>query len=404
MRVIDRLLKNIRDAAILNPDVQVAPACILWTDGDRQWEKIIPRLQVELPGLFILGDYLPEKRIGPAIWLRCVIAGKINADVLPENSTPILYLPGVSRQDLRAVESCPEHLKPLAELQYRGVLWSQINAKDWTILAFLQSAQGGLALDVALDKETKSAMQISLYRLLDEDADLLKDKRLDKDYFNTLLTGGDLVREFLQWLDLGDVFQTDRDKNEWKGFVEICKSKLKFNPQTDGLLSGAAKLAAHDDDLWKPVWARFCEAPTRYPNIPQQIHKCVPPSKELFWQLRDGRNDGWPQWNDEQEEILRKGLKALADVPPHQARELLLELESQHSRRRQLVWAEIGAAPLAMAMEYLAIMSETTKKHGMNAGTPLELAERYQTEGWLDRKSTRLNSSHRNTSRMPSSA
>ena len=96
----------------------------------------------------VLGDYAPEQRTGPAIWLRCALVGHIDTTLLPEGKTPILYLPGVSRQDLRAVESCPDHLKPLAELQYRGVIWSQINAKDWTILAYLKSDQGGLGLDV----------------------------------------------------------------------------------------------------------------------------------------------------------------------------------------------------------------------------------------------------------------
>jgi hypothetical protein len=130
MRVMEHLLKAVRDAAVFNPEVQVAPACILWPDRDRQWEAVIPRLQAELPELFILGDYTPEKRSGPAIWLRCVIAGKTDDESLPVKHTPIFYLPGVSRQDLRAVESCPDYLKPLAELQYRGVIWSQINAKD----------------------------------------------------------------------------------------------------------------------------------------------------------------------------------------------------------------------------------------------------------------------------------
>jgi hypothetical protein len=279
MKIIDRLLKAVRSAAVFNPDVQVAPACILWPDVDRQWEKIIPRLQAELPELFILGDYQSEKRIGPAIWLRCVIAGKI-ADVMPPpSSIPILYLPGVSRQDLRAVENCPEHLKPLAELQYRGVIWSQINAKDWTVLAFLQTDKGGLALFVATDKETKSAMQISLYRLLDEDLEPLKNKRLDKDYFNTLLIDGDPARKFLEWLNLGEEFQNNRDENEWQGFVGACKSIYKFDPQTDGILSGAARLAAHNEDAWKPLWQRFSEAPKRYSNIPLQIRKCIPSPK-----------------------------------------------------------------------------------------------------------------------------
>jgi len=48
-----------------------------------------------------------------------MIAGKPFDVGLPVDRIPIFYLPGVSRQDLRAVESCPEYLKPLAELQYR---------------------------------------------------------------------------------------------------------------------------------------------------------------------------------------------------------------------------------------------------------------------------------------------
>lgn len=51
-----------RDAAVYNPDIQVAPSCILWSDRDRQWEAIIPRMQIELPELFVVGEYDIEKR------------------------------------------------------------------------------------------------------------------------------------------------------------------------------------------------------------------------------------------------------------------------------------------------------------------------------------------------------
>ena len=33
----------------------------------------------------------------------------------------IIYLPGVPRSELRAVDSCPPELAPIAELQYRGL-------------------------------------------------------------------------------------------------------------------------------------------------------------------------------------------------------------------------------------------------------------------------------------------
>lgn len=380
MGILDHLLKAIRDAALFNPEVQVKPACILWPDRDRQWEAVIPILQAQLPELLILGDYTPEKRTGPAIWLRCVIAGRTDDVSLPGDRIPILYLPGVGRQDLRAVESCPDYLKPLAELQFRGVIWSQMNGKDWTVLAFLKSDQGGLGLDVAQDNDAKNSMQLALYHLLDEDVDLLKDKRLDKDYFNTLLTGGDPIRDLLQWLDQEDVFRTSRGENEWKAFVEVCKSQLAFNPLNEGVLAGSTKLANREGP-WNAVWERYCEAPTRYPNIPSQIRKCTPPKDNLFWPTDACNFDGWPQWNDEQEKSLSGDLMSLAQLPAHEARAQILDFGKIHSRRRSLVWAELGEAPLACALEHLAAVAENTK-NGLAAGTVDDLSAGYRSSGW----------------------
>lgn len=39
MRVIEHLVKTLRDSAVFNPEVQVAPSCILWPDKDRQWGR-----------------------------------------------------------------------------------------------------------------------------------------------------------------------------------------------------------------------------------------------------------------------------------------------------------------------------------------------------------------------------
>jgi len=46
--LINLLMKSVRSAAKFNPEAQVATACILWPDNDRQWEAVIPRLQNEL--------------------------------------------------------------------------------------------------------------------------------------------------------------------------------------------------------------------------------------------------------------------------------------------------------------------------------------------------------------------
>lgn len=397
MRVLDHLLKDIRSAAVYNPEIQVPPACILWPDHDRQWETAISRLQSEMPELLVLGDYEPEKEIGPAIWLRCIIAGindphitqanadlssivaKIRSSMRSTNTIiPVLYLPGVSRRDLRAVETCPDYLKALAELQFRGVIWSQINSKDWTILAYLKSNQGGLGLDVAQDNDTKKAMQLSLYRLLDEDVSLLQAKHLDKDYFNTLLSGNDLIRDLLQWLDQGEVFQRNRDKNEWEAFVEVCESQLAYHPQKEGILTGITKLANHQGP-WHAVWERYCEASKRYANIPNKIRKCTPPQWDLYTDSDSAC--GWPQWNDDQEKSLQYDLLALAQTTAHEARKKLLKLEEKHGGRRSLVWAELGEAPLAFALQYLAILAEITQ-NSLAAGSLDDLISGYRSHGW----------------------
>lgn len=380
MKIIDKIAQSIQSSAVYNQDIQEAPHCILWPDRDRQWEAIIPRLQQVVPELLMLGDYNPEKKTGPAIWLRCVIAGKIDDIDVDSEKPPILYLPGVSRQDLRAVEACSEFLKPLAELQYRGVIWSQVNSKDWTILAFIKSDQGGLGLDVAQDEKTKSAMQMALFRFLDEDLEMQKGKRLDKDYFNTLLTGGNPIRDLLQWLDQGDVFKESMEQIVWRGFVEVCKSQLAFDPENDGLLAGATKLANHTGP-WKPVWERYCEAPMRYPNIPKQIRKVPPPTGTFFWQLDNGEFDGWPQWNKDREDSLRSEITRLNDLPAHEGRKMIIELAKDHTRRSSLVWAELGMAPLALAIEHLSNLATITS-NPLAAGTIDDLANDYRNWGW----------------------
>src|SRR5262245_49385302 len=165
--VFDSILGAIRNAADYNRDDVVPPAVILWPDEKREWERLLPRLRLALPHLLILGPYDEDKRTGPAIWVRCALAGKLPEITWPAGAVPILYLPGVSRPTLRATEDCPPELRPLAELQYRGVFFSQANGKDWTIAAFLQSDHGGLGLRLAKDAATASSLRRAIEKLAD---------------------------------------------------------------------------------------------------------------------------------------------------------------------------------------------------------------------------------------------
>ncbi|MHB8368641.1 MAG: BREX-1 system phosphatase PglZ type B [Leptospirales bacterium] len=379
MKVLEYLLKAIRKAGSVNRGDQADPACILWPDGSREWESIVPRLLQELPELLVLGAYDPSCRKGPAIWLRCVLAGTIRDIKLPSDRIPVLYLPGVSRQHLRAIDSCPDPLKPLAELQYRGKIWGQPNTKDWTVMAFLHSSKEGPELDVQ-GKAVREVLLNALDSFLGEEVDFLREKVLDEDYFGTLVTGGDPVRSLLRWLDNEEVFRSGMDSGQWEGFLQACGIKFAFDPQKEGVLGGAARLAAREGS-WGSVWERFCEAPNHYRNIPAQIRRCQPPGGTMVWLMGDRSYEGWPQWNDFQEKELRKELVKLEKKSSNEARERILELEKKHGSRRTLVWAMLGESPLALALEHLSVLAEVTKKN-LAFGTLDDLKTNYVQEGW----------------------
>ena len=45
-----------------------------------------------MPQLLILGEYEPEDRIGPSIWLRCVVDRVLELPRLAGDATPVVYL------------------------------------------------------------------------------------------------------------------------------------------------------------------------------------------------------------------------------------------------------------------------------------------------------------------------
>ena len=157
--IFDALVASLQAAATFNRDDVLPPTAVLWPDEKREWERLLPRLRTLLPHFLTLGPYDVASRSGPAIWLRCVLAGKIPGIRWVPDVVPIIYMPGISRSTLRATEECPAELKPLAELQYRGMFWSQHNGKDWTITAFMQTNHSGLELKIARDNATTASIR-----------------------------------------------------------------------------------------------------------------------------------------------------------------------------------------------------------------------------------------------------
>jgi hypothetical protein len=370
------LVDAIHQASAYNRNDLEPPAAVLWTDRERQWEPLLPRLREALP-LLTLGQYDAGTRTGPSYWLRCAIARALPEDVLPSDVVPILYLPGVSRQDMRAVEEAPKGLQPLAELQYRGVLWNHRNGRDWTPSAFLQSEEGGLGIEVGTDLSTREAIGRTLLKLADEPVDRLRrEAPLRTAFFDTLLHP-DEVRNLLQWLNAPDAYRQASDGNAWAAFRALCRSKYGFGPNTDGEIT-AARLLGERDGAWEVVWRRFREAPTSYGRIPDLLRAARPTQVTLpLWH----RSDSWPQENEERESDLRAALLELANCTAGEARKAIAALEIEHGARREWVWAELGHSPLATALRPLSALAAESERSVVGSSIR-EIAERYASGGW----------------------
>jgi hypothetical protein len=372
MTFLEALSKNLRAAAQYNASVQVAPAVILWPDKDSEWLPVLMQLQAMLPELFSLGAYALERRQGPAVWLKCVIAGVLPEVELPKGLTPIIYLPGVSRQDLKAITTCPAELQPLAELQYRGALWSQVNAKDWTVNAFLVSTTGGLGLDVAQDGKTHAAMRRALEPLLSTEVAQLQGHRLEASDFNQLLTT-DAVRDVLTWMCDAKAVHQDWAGPRWEAFVGICHSEFRVHPERDGELVAAENFCAKHG-AWARVWQRFVENTMAFARLPNLLVRCQP---DLAADV-----SSYPGYNLQQEGELLTELQSLVGLAPAVLRERLLALETYHGPRRDWIWAGMGLAPLAQLLEPLALIATLVGASGLSGTSPEEMAEHYRNHYW----------------------
>jgi hypothetical protein len=374
--LLEAVRASLSHAARYNPGDVVTPAAVLWTDADGQWQPVVEQLRGLMPELLTLGDYESATRTGPAIWLRCVIEPAVRADkfpdlVWPADTVPVIYIPGVSRQTLRAVEECPDALKPLVELQYRGTVWTQKNGKDWTVRAFLVNDDEGLGLDVAEDKLTLQAMQGALSHLAVTPVARLRDRRLEAENFDKLMIG-DTPRDLLVWL--GDPEKTcgQWDEGRWSAFHNRCVQDYSFDPEADGEIVGGEKLGERMD-AWYGVWQRFAESPALYPGIPDLLRRAKPKGQLIF------EKDPWPDENEAMENALRAALLEVGSMKPADARQRLEQLETEHGARRGWVWAQLGMCPLANALRHLAVLAKRTS--ASLGGDSVEAMAKLYTEG-----------------------
>lgn len=304
-----------------------------------------------------------------------MIARSIPDDRLPDDETPILSLPGYSRQELRAIEDCPRPLKPLAELQYRGTIWTHRNGKDWTVSSFLQSADPGLGVELGGDSATREALQRALLRIAEEPvARLRKEAPLRAQFFDSLLNP-DEARSILLWLNDPAHFRERLSSAEWAAFAGLCARKYGVDPAKDGPLAAAERLGRQEPP-WELIWQRFRESPQAYPQLPELLRRARPAQLTMF-----DLAEAWPQDNETAEARLRTELQVQRECHPSEVRETLARLEAEHAPRRSWVWAALGRAPLAAALEPLSRLAAATRRIPAGA-TVAAIACAYAEWGW----------------------
>lgn len=347
--IYDKVFAALKQAEQHNSSVMVRPEVILWPDPERQWESIMPALRKSISHILVFGDYDPEKKQGPAIWLKCMVA-----KVLPEadwesNVVPIIYLPGVSKNDLRNVGNAGLGFQPLLEYQYTGSLFLQENGKEWTIQAFIENPDTGLGIRIAKDSATKYALRQVLPSIFEDQEVLYGKTSIDADFLNSQLFP-DIVPSILKWLCKGDAFLHSLEASKKEAFVNLCISRYDFEPDTKNVKAIAEKLGSQKN-AWKQVWQLYANAPQKYPEMENLLRSAKP--EDLGTGMFALPRESWPQVNEQEEESLFQGLTKASKQDRQKALSTIKELEKNHGPRRNWVWYELGKSPLADSLQYL---------------------------------------------------
>jgi hypothetical protein len=356
--IYDKVVQALRQAENHNSQVMVRPEVILWPDPENQWNDVIGVLQQEMPQLLIYGSYDAVKKQGPAIWLKCMIARALPEANWDATKIPVIYLPGVSKADLRNVENAVFNFQPLLEYQYTGALFIQENGREWSILAFVENPINGLGIKVAKDNATRDALKKTLPSIF-QDREVLANKTIiDADYLNNQLFP-DIIPTILKWMCKGDGFLHGMDTGKQEVFVNLCKSQYEFEPDHKNIKSIAEKLGSQKN-AWKYVWQMYAAAPHKYPELEELLRLAKP--ADLGSGMFALPEESWPQLNEEKEEALAQALAKAANLDAGKALTTLNELEKVHSVRRNWVWFELGKSPLANALQYLIVVAAKTQE------------------------------------------
>ena len=371
MTPLDALVAAVRDASSYNASAEAPPEAVLWCDANREFLPLLPALRQRLPELLVYGDFDAATRTGPAVWLHAALARTVSGVNVPEDLTPILYLPGVGRETLKGAEDCPALLQPLVWYTVAGTLFGHVNGKDWTLRGFLASDHGPLKLGIDDDNATRAALAHAAQRFCGRPVEELRGRHWDADQLNALLAP-DLPSDMLDWID--GAFTEAGDPGRFAAFATISQRQLKFDPRKLTRQDAVRRLAKREG-RWVEVWGRFA-ASTGFDTVVSYLGVEEP---ETLIEHSENRGS-YPRLNAQDEGEAARGT-AFARQFVRRKRRRGGSLSSTRSMygRRETVWARRGDAPLALGARF-----HRKGRHGKSTSEP-----RWQGAGGSVRRSGR---------------
>jgi len=385
--LIHGLARAFVDAAQTFESGKEWPAALLWPDPERQWfaafSDLRRRLVSQNVALYAYGDYAPEEGIGPSIWLRCLIEAPDAPDLkgaVPNGALPVILLPGVSWRNLREPLTLPRGVQMLIEMQYRGDVFRQRRqARDWTVATFLRDADQGLSLDISVDSRTDEAAQRALAALFDLELDGWRGRRIGADDFDRLRVPDD-VRDLLNWIANPDAAKAAKDTGTWVALRNLVKRDYDIDIDEKGALQQAIDRLVRRTGPWGRVWNRLADSPQQFRAVCERLREAT--GRKQTDMFGEGDPITNPHDNALAEKMLARDLGALANLSSREAAAKVVSLEEHHRRRRDTLWARLGEAPLAAALDPLARLAAATDTN-LSGGDLTALASSYAVEGWL---------------------
>lgn len=359
MTLQQKLINQVIEKSQFQSGQEVPPECILWPDKNREWKEFVPLLSDSNLPILTLDSYNPQTLSGPAPYILWNLYHGGFAAI------PVVYLPGVGAEDLKASDTCPLEWQPLAALRYQSSLFAHPNGKDWTISSWFSSASG--AAQTLQETDQARVMLRSCFRQLLQKpmADLSNIMWTTENLTGAVVS--DPVLSTLLWLGGG---KSAVPSEHWAAFIEKANKDFGFKPEKQSMLEVASKLLSADSTKLEPLWSRFLENPAHYPGL-ISLFETVPVPTSRGDSLFEPDLSRYPQWYKKRHESLSAELRSLGSL--ENSSELVTSIKkmwTEYAGLEPSPWSNPSTTPLLALLKSLTSLAVAVQKKPTNHDWP----------------------------------